>query len=134
MLSLSQDRARLLQLVAQRVVPEVADLEPEQTARFFEIVDIALQQRPAGVRRQLSLFLGVIRWAPLVRFGVPFDRLRPDLQDAVLRFLQDCHISLIRKGFWGLKVLVFMGHYGQPELWSSIGYAPLGEEPGHGNA
>lgn len=124
MKSLSAAKARLLQLVACRVVPEVQELEPDRLVQFFAIIDRALQDRPEGVRRQFSVFLGVIRWAPLLRFGAPFDRLAPHQQDAWLTFLQSCPLSLLRKGFWGLKAIVFMGYYGQPEVWTEVGYAP----------
>jgi hypothetical protein len=76
------------------------------------------------VRRQFAVFLGVLRWAPMVRYGSRLDRLRTDRQDAVLRWFEDCPVGLLRKGFWGLKAMVFMGYYGQPETHELIGYRP----------
>ncbi|MBD3857823.1 MAG: hypothetical protein IFK92_15125 [Acidobacteria bacterium] len=35
--------------------------------------------------------------------------------------LQD---RILRKGFWGLKAMIFMGYYGQPETNEIVGYAP----------
>ncbi len=122
--SLSQDRAVLLQTVAVRIVPGLAELSATDRGRFSAIVDRALQDRPPAVRRQVGVFLGVIRWAPLIRFGAPFERLDGDRQDRVLRFLEDCPVGLLRKGFWGLKAIVFMGYYGRPGAWEEIGYAP----------
>jgi hypothetical protein len=124
MTSLSQATSRVFGVVALRVVPEVAVLDAAGLARFAAIVDSALADRPAGVRRQVALFLGVVRWLPALRFGRPFDRLGAERQDRVLRWLQECPVSLFQRGFWGLKALVFMGYYGQVELWGEIGYAP----------
>lgn len=80
--------------------------------------------RPPGVRRQFALFLKVMRLMPLLRFGRAFDRIPPDRQDRVLRWLEDCPVMKLRQGFWGLKALIFMGYYGQPEVWTEVGYAP----------
>jgi hypothetical protein len=124
MKSLSQEKAEFLQVLAIRIVPETADLDAAGLGRFFGIIDGALQDRPASVRRQFATFLGVLRWAPLVRFGGPFDKLRADRQDAVLLWFQDCPVGILRKGFWGLKAMIFMGYYGQPETNRLVGYAP----------
>jgi len=111
-------------VVAETITPEVASLDVDGRARMETIVDTALQDRDAGTRKQFGTFLGVIRLAPVLRFGRAFDRLDGARRNAVLRWFEDCPISLLRKGFWGLKVLVFMGYYGQSEHWDEIGYAP----------
>ena len=122
--SLPADRVAILWQVASRVVPETASLDAAGRAEFEGIVDAALGDRPASVRRQFGVFLKVIRLAPLLRFGRSFSRLPADRQDAVLRWFQDCPVSLLRTGFWGLKAMVFMGYYGQPETNPLVGYAP----------
>jgi len=124
MKSLSQEKAEFLGVLAGRIVPEFSDLDAVRKARFFALVDEALQDRPTGVRGQFGSFLGLLRWAPLLRFGGSFERLSEGRQDGVLRWFEDCPVSLLRKGFWGLKVLVFMGYYGQAESWETVGYAP----------
>ena len=124
MKSLSQEKAEFLQVLAARIVPETTDLDAAGLSRFFGIIDGALQDRPASVRRQFAVFLGLLRWAPLARYGSPLDKLRTARQDAVLRWFEDCPVSLLRKGFWGLKAMVFMGYYGQPETNELVGYAP----------
>ncbi len=111
-------------MLAARIVPETTELDAAGLSRFFGIIDEALQDRPASVRRQFATFLGVLRWAPLARYGSPLDKLRAARQDAVLRWFEDCPVSLLRKGFWGLKAMVFMGYYGQPETNEFVGYAP----------
>jgi len=124
MKSPSQEKAEFLQVLAARIVPETTELNASGLSRFFEIIDGALLDRPDSVRGQFATFLGVLRWAPAVRYGRPFERLSVDRQDAVLRWFQDCPVGLLRKGFWGLKAMVFMGYYGQPETNEIVGYAP----------
>jgi hypothetical protein len=124
MKSLSQDKAAFLNVLAARIVPETAELDNAGLARFFGIIDETLQGRPPTVRRQFAAFLGLLRWAPVLRYGSPLEKLRPERQDVILRWFEDCPIGLLRKGFWGLKTMVFMGYYGQPETNELIGYAP----------
>jgi len=124
MKSLSQERALFLRVLAARIVPETIELDAAGSGRFFGIIDEALQDREASVRRQFAVFLGALRWAPLLRFGSPFDKLSAERQDEVLQWFEDCPVSLLRKGFWGLKTMVFMGYYGQPETNELVGYAP----------
>jgi hypothetical protein len=123
MTSLDDARVDLFLAVACRVVPEVAALSAEGRSTLTAIVDRALQDRPAGVRRQFALFLGVIRWLPAIRWGKTFDRLDESRRDRFLGWLQECPSRKLRQGFWGLKTLVFMGYYGRPEAGSEIGYA-----------
>ncbi len=122
--SLTGRHAAFFMVVAEAITPEVAALDRDGRARMETIVDTALMDRDSGTRSQFGTFLGVIRMAPVLRYGRTFDRLGADQKAAVLRWFQECPISLLRKGFWGLKVLVFMGYYGQEEHWSEIGYAP----------
>lgn len=91
---------------------------------FREIVDHALAARPAAMRRQFGVFLKLVRWSAFFRYGAPLDRLAAERRDAVLRAFQESPIALFRKGFWGLKALVFMGYYARPEVMSSLAYSP----------
>ena len=118
---------RLVEVVAQRVVPETAELSRQRRERLLAIVDEALMERSPAMRRQLAVFLRLIRWLPVLRWGRPFERLAPQRQERVLRWLQDCPVPRLRQGFWGLKSLCFMGYYGQVESWSEIGYRPAAD-------
>ena len=124
MKSLSQENAEFLGVLASRIVPETRELDGAGQARLFGIIDGALQDRDPSVRRQFGTFLGVLRWASLFRYGGPLEKLSAERQDAVLRWFEDCPVALLRKGFWGLKAMVFMGYYGQPETNDLVGYAP----------
>jgi hypothetical protein len=121
--------------VARRVVPAVASLGEADRRQVLEIVDHALMERPVSVRRQLALFIGVVRWLPLLRWGRWFEGLPEERQESMLRFFQDGPIGPFRAGFWGLKALVFMGYYGRQTAWREVGYDPdvRGNERLHGN-
>ncbi|OFV83518.1 MAG: hypothetical protein A2Y78_16415 [Acidobacteria bacterium RBG_13_68_16] len=120
--------------VAVRIVPAVADLDAAGRSRFVAIVSKALAERPRPIQHQFGLFLGVLRWAPFLRFGSPFDRLPPEDEDTVLRWFLDAPVAKLRSGFWALRALAFMGYYGQPEVWPSLRYTPSfrGNEMLHG--
>ena len=121
---LSREKAEFLRVLASRIVPETDSLDASGLGRFFGIIDEALGEREPAVRRQFAVFLGVLRWAPLIRFGGPFEGLPAARQDAVLRWFESCPVDLLRKGTWGLKTMVFMGYYAQPETNALVGYDP----------
>ncbi len=124
MKSLEVGKVEFLRALAARIVPETGALDAAGWSRFLAIVDDTLQERKPALRRQFGVFLGVLRWAPVVRYGRRLDALPADRRDAVLRWFEDCPVGLLRKGFWGLKAMVFMGYYGQPETHELIGYRP----------
>jgi hypothetical protein len=132
--SLSEGQVAFILHVAARIVPAVAGLDDARRQGFVAIVSKALADRPRKIQRQFALFLGIVRWAPVLRFGATFDRLRPERQDAVLRWLLDAPVAKLRGGFWGLRALAFMGYYGQPEVWPTLHYTPSfnGNERLHG--
>ena len=110
--------------LAARIVPETAALDAAARDRLVALVDEMLETRPPGMRRELGLFFAVLRWLPALRYGRPLDRLGPAQQDAALARFQDSPVALFRKGFWGVKTLVFLGYYGRPEIGDAIGYRP----------
>lgn len=124
MTSLDETRASFLLVVARRIVPEAAALDEAGVAQVLAIIDRALLDRGPEVGRKFSLFLDVLRWAPLVRYGATFPRLGPQQQDGVLRWFESAPVTLLRQGLWGLKSMVFLGYYGRTEAWEEVGYAP----------
>ena len=122
--SLPPVAANRLWAIARRLVPELDGLDAEGRRAFHEIVDRAMAARPASVRRQIAVFLGVVDRAPVLRWGRTFRALDGERQDRVLRWFQDGPVGLFRIGFWGLRTLVFMGFYGQRAVWTELGYAP----------
>ena len=114
-----------MEQVATVVVPGFETLDAGQREAFRSIIDEALRDRPTAVRRQLAVFLRLLDLAPVARWGRRLGALRPERARRALEWFQEAPVDRLRKGFWGLKALVFMGYYGQPELWPEVGYAPL---------
>jgi hypothetical protein len=114
----------LLLAIGARIAPGLAALDAPARARVVSIVEHAVASRSPKLQRQLALFLNVVRWAPLLRYGVPFHRLDPARQDAVLHWFHDAPLEALRRGFWGVKTLVFMGYYARLEAGAEIGYRP----------
>ncbi len=121
---LGASRTELFLAIARRVVPEVAHLDEDGRASFLAPVEKMLGSKSPAVRRKLFVFLSVMRWTPVLRYGRRFDALGAGPQDAVLRWFFRSPVGALRKGFWGVKTLVFLGYYGRPEVGASIGYVP----------
>ncbi len=97
------------------------------------LIEVALRDRPQALTRRLQLFLHLVQWLPVVRYGRPFTSLKAAQRTRFLSFLEDHPIQLIRVGFWGLRTLALLGYYGRAEVAAAIGYAanPRGwEAPG----
>lgn len=110
--------------LSHRIVPEIALLDQNGRERFLQIVDDTLATRPALVQRQFRFFLSILRISSIPRHFKTLDRLPPDRQDRILSRFQHSSNNLLRRGFWGLKTLIFMGYYGQPEVARRIRYTP----------
>lgn len=108
--------------LAEAFVPEVSEMSRSGYGRLVEIVEDALSDRPAGIRRQLLLLIRVLDWLPVLRYGRRLRSLDRDRRSDLLRRLQDSRLLAIRRGVWGLRTLVFMGYYGREEAREEIGY------------
>ncbi|MBI4052333.1 MAG: hypothetical protein HY400_07485 [Elusimicrobia bacterium] len=121
---LSEKRRAFLWVLASRIVPEAKDLDAQARERFFNLIENALSSKPDSIKRQIALFLFVLKWFPALRYGGSLDRLPPKNQDSALMWFQEAPVALIRKGFWGIKTLIFMGYYGRPEVGEGVHYRP----------
>ena len=108
--------------VATTIVPEAGRLDAPGWDELEGIVERFLEPRPPALRRQLRLFLRVLQWVPVARFGRPFTSLDPARRGPFLAAVQDAPWLLVRRGFWGLRTLVFLGYYGRPVAGTEIGY------------
>ena len=108
--------------IAATVVPEAASLDEYAWTDLEELVESTLAPRPAAIRRQLRLFVRVIDLIPILRFGRRFRSLDVDRRARVLSSLQSSPFLLLRRGFWGLRTLVFLGYYARSEARAEIGY------------
>ena len=105
------------------IVPADGDSSGADSDRAVAIADRALAARPAADQRLLGVFLGALERLPLLRYGRPFSRLRPEQREAVLRFLESNRmLRPLRQGFFGVKTFALMGYYGAEETWGALGY------------
>jgi hypothetical protein len=122
--------------VAATVVPEAERLDAAGWDELERLVEKTLAPRDAAVKRQLGLLFRVIEWLPVLRFGRPFTKLGAAERTRVLAALEDAPLLLLRRGFWGVRTLVYLGYYARPEAGREIGYAahPRGWEARAGSA
>lgn len=113
---------RTFRAVVETVVPEASELDPGGWSRVEEIVEDALRARPPSLRVQLRVLLRVVRWLPVLRWGRTFPSLSLDARRRFLAFLQDAPVLLLRRGFWGIRTLAFLGFYGRREVHRELGY------------
>ncbi len=113
----------ILRAIGATVVPEADRLDEAEWAALERIVADALAVRPRAVRRQLLLFVRLVQWLPLVRYGRRFTQLDAAGRTHFLETLQNSAILLLRRGCWGVRTLLLMGYYGRPEAARAIGYA-----------
>lgn len=108
--------------IAEVVVPESAELDRAGWESFDKIVEHALAQRPAKMRRQLAVFLRLLDVSSVLRHGRRLAALSIDQRTRFLEAVQDSRLLLIRRGFWGVRTLILMGYYARPEAMAVIGY------------
>lgn len=108
--------------IAETVVSECAQLDAAGWQEFHRIVEHALSQRPAKMRRQLALFIRVLNLLSLLKYRRALHSLQPAERTRFLERIQDSRLLLVRRGFWGLRTLILMGYYARPEARSAVGY------------
>lgn len=113
---------RALRALTVACVPAASGLDAQGWARAETIVDDALAQRPAGVRRQVLLFLRVLDLLAILRHGRGLAALGPARTRHLLGRLERSPLLLLRRGTWGVRTLCFMGVYTQAEVRRDIGY------------
>ena len=115
--------AAIFRAVVTTIVPDSASLDDQGWRELDLVVEALLQARPASLKRQLRLFLRLVQWLPLLRYGRPFTSLDQPRRTRVLAHLQNDRIQKVRVGFWGLRTIVLAGYYGRPAAARAIGYA-----------
>lgn len=109
--------------IATTVVPEAASLDEAGWTELEAVIHSQLAGRPAGLRRQIRMFIRLLQWLPLLRYLRRFTGLDPARRTAFLEGMQRAPVTLLRVGFWGLRSLVFLGYYGSPRGLAATGYA-----------
>lgn len=115
---------RVFRDVAMTVVPESAELGEDGWNELESLVVESLRQRPAAVRRKLRLFMKLVQWLPVLRYGRSFTALSHQRRTRFLARLQEHRLAALRLGFWGLRTLCFLGYYGRAGGARSVGYRP----------
>jgi len=108
--------------IARTIVPAADALGDAEWLELERIIEQGLASRPPAVRRQLRILVRVLDWIPLLRYGRTFRSLDGERRTRFLSAVQDAPLLLLRRGFWGLRTLVFMGYYGRPAAAAEIGY------------
>jgi hypothetical protein len=108
--------------IAVTVVPDASALDESGWNDLDALVEKTLARRPPAMRRQLVLFVRAIEHLPRLRWGRPFTALSPEERTRVLAALEHAPALVLRRGFWGLRTLVFLGYYARPEAAAAIGY------------
>jgi hypothetical protein len=114
---------RIFRAVVSVVVPEANKLDEQSWGELETLVETTLRDRSPAMHSQLRLFLRMIQWLPVFRYGRNFTSLSAERRTRVLSYLQNHRIELVRCGFWGVRTLAFLGYYGRPEAVRAIGYA-----------
>ena len=108
--------------MATTIVPEAEGLDEDGWTELERIVEDGLASRPAAVRRQLRILIRLLNVLPLFRFGTTFRNAGRETRTRFFLAVQDAPMLLLRRGFWGLRTLVFMGYYGRDAGREAIGY------------
>jgi hypothetical protein len=111
-----------LRALAASFVPETVLATEAQWAALESAIEQALAARPARVRRQLTLFVRVLDGAALARYGKRLASLGSARCTALLERVAESPLLLLRRGIWGLRTLVLLGWYTQPEVAAALGY------------
>lgn len=104
------------------VVPEAVALSEDEWRSAASIIARAIAARPAGVRRQLGLFVRALDLVALVRHGRGLRALPAVKRTALLESLSRSRVLAVRRGVWGVRTLAFMGYYARPEAARAVGY------------
>jgi hypothetical protein len=108
--------------IASTIVPEASDLDEPGWTSLERIIERALAARPRSVQRQVVLFMRVVNVVSIMRYGRGVARLGAEQRRAVLDWLQDAPLLVLRRGLWGIRTLALMGYYARPEAARAIGY------------
>ncbi len=113
---------RTLYAIATTVVPESSALDDRAWEEVYAVIDAAVARRDARVRRQLAAFLRLLHVLPVPRYGRPLTSLNARQRRDFLERVERSPLLVVRRGFWGIRTLVFMGYYARADVAGAIGY------------
>ena len=112
----------VLRAIATTVVPESASLDERGWVELETVIEEALAKRGPRIQRQLLLFVRVLQLLPIARYGTRLTSLDARRRAEFLEGVERAKLLLVRRGFWGLRTLIFMGYYTREDVAASIGY------------
>src|SRR5262245_26081412 len=129
MAQLSQLR-RPFRALATVFIPETGAADESAWLRLEAIVSDALAMRPRAMRRQVLLFIRILDALALARHRRTLAALDQATRTRFIEGIATSRPLLLRRGVWGLRTLVQMGWYTQPEVQRALGYraSPAGWE------
>jgi hypothetical protein len=116
-------RTRTFRSIAEVVVPETRSMSVEEWREFEGIITMALMKRPPAMRRQLGIFLRLLNVLSFLQTGHALGNLEDRQRAEFLASIENSKLRVFRRGFWGLRTLVFMGYYARAACAGTLGYA-----------
>ena len=113
---------RPFRALATVFIPETAQADESAWQSLERIVADALATRPPALRRQVVLFVRLLDSYALLRHSRRLSALDDAKRRALVESIATSRLLLFRRGVWGLRTLVQMGWYGQPDVQRSLGY------------
>ena len=90
-------------------------------AEVEAVIARTLARRSARVQGQFEAFLRFVQVLPIARYGRSFTALPSHQRLAVLTRLERSRVVLVRRGFWAVRTLIFIGYYSRADVAESIG-------------
>jgi hypothetical protein len=112
----------ILRAIATTIVPETSSLDERAWAELEAVIARAVSNSSPRVRGQVVTFLRLVQTLPVTRYGRRFTSLGPRRRAAFLASLERSRLLVLRRGFWGIRSLIFMGYYTRDDVAESIGY------------
>ena len=105
--------------IAQAMVPASQRYDEAAWRAMEGVVEGALSARPVRLQQQLVTFLRLANVLAVPLSGRTLVRLAPNDRERVLHRFERAPVALLRRGVWGLRTLIFMGHYTNPVALSA---------------
>jgi len=112
-----------LRAIGSVVLPSTNVLDEEGWNRAERIIEGALASKPAGIKRQIRLFLRLVNVLPILSTGRTLTKLPLEKRAGFLQRFHRSPLMPLRRGMWGIRTLLFMGYYNQDQVRAGIGYA-----------
>jgi hypothetical protein len=112
----------ILRAITTTIVPETSSLDERAWLELEAVIARAASSRGPRVVGQIVKFLRLVQALPVIRYGRRFTSLGPRRRAAFLASLERSRLLVLRRGFWGIRSLIFMGYYTRDDVAESIAY------------